>query len=141
MDKIGVGVGIMILRGGKVLLGRRHDNPKKAQSALHGEGTWTMPGGKLDTGETILEGATRETREETGIEIVKSKIISVQETILQDVHFITFGIHCTLHTGEPKVMEPDQITQWNWFPLDELPSPMYPLSKKIIELYEAKRFI
>ena len=40
----GVGVGIMILNGrNEVLLGERHEDPGKADSELHGEGTWTMP--------------------------------------------------------------------------------------------------
>ena len=42
-----VGVGIMILKDGKVLLGKRNDDAEKASSDLHGEGTWTMPGGNL----------------------------------------------------------------------------------------------
>ena len=45
MDKkLGVGCGIMVLRDNKVLLGKRHDDPEKADSELYGEGTWTMPG-------------------------------------------------------------------------------------------------
>jgi len=34
--------------------------------------------------------------------------------------------------GEPKVMEPDEITQWQWFPLDELPEPMFFPSEKVL---------
>lgn len=48
------------MNDGKVLLGQRHSDPEKADSALHGEGTWTMPGGKLHFGESFEEGATRE---------------------------------------------------------------------------------
>ena len=65
--KIGVGFGVMILMNNKILLGKRHDNPKKASSALHGQGTWTMPGGKLHFGETFEQGAQREVLEETGM--------------------------------------------------------------------------
>jgi len=42
--KPGVGVVMMILKETKVLLGKRHGDPKKADSELHGEGSWTMPG-------------------------------------------------------------------------------------------------
>ncbi len=55
--KVGVGVGVALVRDGKVLLGHRHDDPEKADSLLHGEGTWTVPGGKLDFGETLEDGA------------------------------------------------------------------------------------
>jgi len=43
--KPGVGFGVMILRNGQVLLGKRHDDPEKASSLLHGEGSWAMSGG------------------------------------------------------------------------------------------------
>jgi len=46
-QKPGVGFGVMILKQGRILLGKRHSDPDKADSELHGEGTWTMPGGKL----------------------------------------------------------------------------------------------
>ncbi len=42
------------LKDGKVLLGKRHDDPEKASSLLKGAGTWTMPGGKLDFSETFV---------------------------------------------------------------------------------------
>lgn len=67
--KIGAGFGVMLLKNNKILLGRRNSDPQKASSALHGEGTWTMPGGKLDFGESFEEGARRELLEETGISI------------------------------------------------------------------------
>jgi len=63
--KIGVGFGVMILRDGKVLLGQRHFDAAKADSELHGEGTWTMPGGKMHFGESFEETCARETLEET----------------------------------------------------------------------------
>ena len=48
-----VGVGVMILKDGNILLGHRNTDAAKASSALHGEGTWTMPGGKLDFHEDL----------------------------------------------------------------------------------------
>jgi len=44
--KPGVGVGVIILKDSKVLLGKRHSDARKADSELHREGTWTLPGGK-----------------------------------------------------------------------------------------------
>lgn len=69
--KPGVGVGIMILKDDKVLLGRRHGDPKKASSELHGEGTWTMPGGKVHFKEKLKDVAFREVLEETGLKVDK----------------------------------------------------------------------
>jgi len=39
---VGVGVGVLILKDNKILLGKRNEDPEKASSFLHGEGTWTM---------------------------------------------------------------------------------------------------
>lgn len=139
--KPGVGVGIMILRDSKVLLGKRHSDPKKAGSALHGEGTWTMPGGKLDFQEELEECAFRETFEETGIKINKNKleIISLTNNIVEDAHFVTIGFLCRDFDGEPKIMEPDEIVEWEWFSLDKLPQPIFLPSKGVLENYFKKK--
>jgi len=52
--KVGVGFGVMLLRDGKILLGKRHGDPQKGGGSLNGEGKWSMPGGKLEFGEPIL---------------------------------------------------------------------------------------
>jgi len=138
-QKPGVGFGVMILKKGKVLLGHRHENPEKASSLLHGEGTWTMPGGKLHFQEKLKEGAIREVFEETGMKVKDLEAISISNDIVQDAHFMTIGFLCKDFEGEAKVMEPDEITEWKWFDLDNLPSPLYFPSEKIIKNYLAKK--
>lgn len=138
--KIGVGVGVMILKDNKVLLGRRHNDPVKASSRLNGAGTWTMPGGKLDFGETFEIGAKREVFEETGIKIGKIDVLCVNQDMSETAHFITIGLICTDFSGFPQVMEPDTITKWGWFSLDNLPTPLYFPSAKIFENYKQNKF-
>jgi len=135
--KVGAGVGIMILKDNKVLLGKRHDDPKKADSLLHGEGTWTMPGGKMHFGENFEDAAYREVIEETGIKAKKEKLklISVTNEIVEDAHFITLGFLCEDFEGEPKAMEPEEIEKWEWFPLDKLPNPIFFPCVKILKNY------
>jgi len=129
-----VGIGVLILKDEKVLLGKRHEDPQKADSLLHGEGTWTLPGGKLDFKENLQDCAQREALEETGIKINKEKlkIISVTNDIVKDAHFVTIVFLCEDFVGEPKVMEPDEITEWKWFNLDNLPRPIFFPSEKAI---------
>lgn len=138
--KPGVGVGVMILKRGKVLLGRRNYDPLRASSALHGEGTWTMPGGKLDFQEELEDCAFREAYEETGIKINKNKleVISLTNNIVEDAHFVTIGFLCRDFKGEPKVIEPDEIVEWKWFPLKKLPQPIFLPSRGILESYFKK---
>jgi len=138
--KPGVGFGVMILRENKILLGKRHEDPTKASSALHGEGTWTMPGGKLHFGETFEAGAERELMEETGMKIGTTKVISLTNNIVPDAHFVTIGLISEDTLGEPQVMEPDEITEWRWFSLDQPPSPIYPASQQVLENFQNKRF-
>jgi 8-oxo-dGTP diphosphatase len=139
-DCIGVGIGIMIMRDEKVLLGQRHPDPMKADSELSGEGTWTMPGGKLDFGETFEEGVKRETKEETNIDLNIFEAISVNNEIKNGIHFVTIGFYSDDFKGEAEIMEPDEITKWEWFDLNNLPSPLFFPSAKLIENYKQKKF-
>jgi len=132
---IGVGIGVMLYRNGKILLGKRNDDPAKAKSLLNGASTWTMPGGKVRFKETFKEAVYRETFEETGIKINNIKLISVTNDITDTYHFVTMGFLCDDFFGEASVMEPDQITEWNWFDFDSLPSPIYSPSEKVIKNY------
>ncbi len=139
--KMGIGIGVMLLKDGEILLGKRHDEPEKADSALHGEGTWTFPGGKLDFGENFEDGAYRETFEETGIRIDKNKlrIISVSNDRTETAHFVTIGFLCEAFEGEPETKEPDEITEWKWFPLANLPNPIFFPVKKALDNYSNGR--
>ncbi|MBW2967873.1 NUDIX domain-containing protein [Candidatus Woesearchaeota archaeon] len=139
-QKVGVGFGVMILKDNKVLLGKRHEDPEKASSLLNGAGTWTMPGGKLHFGETFEEGAIRETLEETGLRLKKVSLICVNNDMVETAHFITMGLFSEDFEGEPQVMEPDEITEWQWFDLDSLPEPLYFSSAKVLKNYQEKRF-
>lgn len=138
--KVGVGVGVMILKDGKVLFGKRHEDAQKASSALHGENTWTMPGGKLHFGETFEDAAVRELLEETGVKAKSLKIVSLTNNRVGDAHFVTIGLLCDDFEGEPKVMEPDEITEWRWFPIDQPPKPIYHPSEQVLKNYLAGSF-
>ncbi len=60
-DRPFVGVGVVVLRGGEVLLIQRGKPPSV--------GRWSLPGGAQELGESVHETAIREVREETGVEI------------------------------------------------------------------------
>ncbi len=139
--KVGVGFGVLILKDNKVLLGKRHDDAEKADSELHGEGTWTMPGGKMHFGETFEQSAAREVEEETSIIINQEnlKLISIANDRVEDAHFVTIGFLCQDFQGEAKIMEPDEITQWQWFELNNLPEKLFFPSAEILNNYTDKK--
>lgn len=130
----------MMLKDQKVLLGKRHNNPEKADSELRGEGTWTMPGGKLEFGESFEEGAKREVMEETGINLTDMQVLCVNNSKNKHAHFVTIGFFSDQFEGDPKVMEPDEITEWQWFDLDALPTPVFFPSAEIIDNYKQNKF-
>ena len=138
--RLGTGFGLMLIKKGKILLGKRHEDPAKADSELHGEGTWTMPGGKFEYGETFAQGAKRELEEETGIILKKAKVICVNCDKNEYAHFITIGFLAEEFEGEAKVMEPDEITEWKWFDINNLPNKVFPPSTKILKCYKENKF-
>ena len=71
-----VGVGILVRNEEKILLVRRENEP--------GKGRWSIPGGLLELGEKIQDGAKREIREETGLEVEIYRLIDVGENITYD---------------------------------------------------------
>ncbi len=132
------GVGVMLLnKKNEVLLGRRSDDP--AKTLLHGENTWTLPGGSVTFGESLKECAVRETLEETGIRPGRLKPVSISDEIVHDAHFVCIGFLCREFQGEPQVREPDEIREWRWFPMGSLPEEMFQPSRSVIENYMNKR--
>ena len=136
-NNIWVWVGVMILKDSQILLGKRHIDPKKADSELHGQWTWTMPGGKMRFHESFEEACYRETMEETSIKInkYKIKIISITNDVVPDKHFVTIGFLCEYFEWEAKIMEPNEITEWKRFDLNNLPKPLFFPSEKVIRNY------
>jgi len=136
-----IGVGVLLLKEGKVLLGLRHPDPKKAKSDLHGEGTWTLPGGKVEFKENLRDTAFREVFEETGIKIQKEslEIISISDDILDDVHYVTVGFLAKSFEGKPQVREPEKIIKWGWFSFESLPAPLFFPSARIIKNFLKKK--
>lgn len=103
-----------ITKDGKLLL------QKKAEGKF-GEGKWNGPGGKVQEGETPLEGVIREVKEETGL--------SVKNPVLKGVLDFYFGVkpapdwttyiyHVTDYKGKIK---PNEEGELKWFNYEEIP--------------------
>lgn len=117
--QVGVGVGVIIKRSGKVLMGKRKGN--------HGSGTWATPGGHIDFGETVKQCAIRETLEECGIKIKNLKNVPFTEDIFASTnkHYITLWIVADYESGEAEVLEPELCERWEWFDWNNLPAPLF----------------
>jgi len=125
------GIGVLIERNGKILLGKRCEG--------WANGTWTFIGGKLRLGENYIKAAKREAKEETGLEINDLELITKHVNDIDGTPFLTFGFKPKIVKGEPKVMEPDQIERWEWFDPNNLPEHVYVPTMKMIKDYYFKK--
>lgn len=138
MKEIKTGIGVLILDGNKVLLGHRAVNIKDTGGIFEPD-TWTLPGGKQEYDETILECAIREVKEETNLDIEDLEVYGADDDIQPNKHFVTLYVKALKYSGELKIMEPDKQDEWRWYDLDELPDNLYSPSKKALKLYKEKR--
>ena len=134
--KPGIGVGIMILKDNKILLGLRNPDKVKASSELQGQGTWTMPGGKVEFMEKLIDAAKRELEEETSLIANKLDLLCISDDMTDTAHYVTVGFIVREYKGEVKTMEPETILEWKWFSLDNLQENLYNPSKKCIDKYK-----
>lgn len=113
-----IGVGGVVIADERVLLIRRAHAPLKGQ--------WSIPGGTLEVGETLIEGVRRELAEETGIEVRVLEIIEVFERISRDredarrtqYHFVILDYLCELVRGEARAAS--DVTDVAWCRESEL---------------------
>ncbi|MDP9379586.1 MAG: NUDIX hydrolase [Chloroflexota bacterium] len=112
-------VGVVVVReDGRILLARRRNAPS--------EGLWSVPGGRLELGETIADCARREVREECGVECEPVEVFHAVDRIHHDAegriryHYIIVDILATWVSGEP--VPATDASEVGWFLLDELPA-------------------
>ena len=128
-NKPRVGVGVMIIKEGKVLLGKRKGS--------HGEGQYAFPGGHLDYMESIEGCAERETLEECGIKIKNIKFQFVYNlTEYAPKHYLHIGVIADWESGEPEVLEPEKCESWDWYDMDNLPDNLFATIKQAIESHK-----
>jgi nucleoside triphosphatase len=103
----------IIENDGKILLAR---SPKWTNK-------WTLPGGHIEPGETILEAGKREVKEELGLNATPVKIINFGELINskdfhRPAHFIYFDILFDIEDTNVKLLE-EELSDYGWFTIDE----------------------
>ena len=103
------------------------------------DGYWAVPAGHVEQGESVLEAAVREAREEAGVEIDPADLVPITamhrtggngEPIDERVDFF---FTASKWTGEPRLMEPEKADGLDWFALDKLPDPVVPHEARVLE--------
>ncbi len=105
-------VGAVVLDDDRLLMIRRGRAP--------GIGLWSLPGGRVERGETLAEAVVRELAEETGLECVCGPLIGWVERISDDHHFVILDFEATAFddTAEPRAG--DDAAEAAWIPLHTL---------------------
>lgn len=111
-----LGVGAIICYQDKVLLVQRGRPP--------GEGLWSIPGGKVQPGETLIAAVEREILEETGVVIRVGELAYHFEFIEHDVsaglryHYVVLDYFSEYVSGEPRAG--DDAADARWVGFDEM---------------------
>lgn len=119
MNQPRVGLGVIVTRGSEVLLVRRRN--------VHGDGTWSTPGGHIDFGETPEDCASREVFEETGVTISDIAFRAMTNDVFpaQGRHYVTLWFDARHVSGEGVVGAPEEIAEVGWFTWKALPAPLF----------------
>ena len=123
-----VGVGAVIFDGGRVLLVKRGHEPLK--------GEWSLPGGRVELGETLEDAVAREVREETGLEVTVGPVVEVLDRLRVapdgsvEHHFVIIDYLCHARGGRLACASDADDAQW----VDVARLREYRVTEKAIEV-------
>ena len=105
-----VAVGAVVFKEGKILTIKRSQEPSK--------GKWSIPGGRVELGETVYEAAKREALEECSIEIEIERLLDSVDNIIRDeegrikYHFVIIDLLARYVGGEIKAQSDAEECRW-----------------------------
>ena len=129
-----VAVHLFLVRGGRVLLLRRHNTGYE-------DGRYSVIAGHLDGGEEVIQAVLREAREEASIVLDPNDIavVGVMHRRSNDER-IDFFVAASRWSGEIVNAEPHKCDDLSWHPLDHLPDNVIPYVRRALENYRAGRW-
>jgi 8-oxo-dGTP diphosphatase len=118
MPEVKVGVAVFVIKDSQFLMGKRKGS--------HGAGTWHVPGGGLEYGESFAAAAEREVFEETGMLIKNVAVLKITNDFFEqeDKHYITIWLSADWVANYPAIKEPEKCSAIGWFDGDTKPEPL-----------------
>ena len=105
-------VGAVIVEDGRLLLIRRGRGPA--------QGEWSVPGGRVESGEMLAEAVVRELAEETGLEGVCGELIGWVERVGEEHHHVILDFAVTLLDPDAEPVAGDDAEEVAWVPLHDV---------------------
>jgi len=127
-DGIGVGIDIIIERNNKILLGRLGEKWRSD------EGGWGLLGNDLKFNEKFKDCVKRYLKDDLGLDLIKYKIISVNNNFWLGNHYINIGVLAETE-GEPRLLNRDDWQEWKWFDKHNLPKKLVPPARVTLECF------
>ena len=112
-----VGIGVVFIRNNTIFLAKRFGS--------HGQSTWGSAGGHLEFGETLEECARREALEELGVQVGQVTFLCISNIVAYGKHYVDIEFLGDIDDQLPRVIEDDAFTEYGWFPLNDLPEPLF----------------
>jgi len=105
-------VGAVCTHAGNLLLIRRGRGPAA--------GEWSVPGGRVERGETLHEAVVRETYEETGLEVVVDRFLGWVERIDEPYHYVILDFEATVLDPHRTPIAGDDAAEARWVPFGDV---------------------
>ncbi|MCE2511779.1 MAG: NUDIX domain-containing protein [Acidimicrobiia bacterium] len=113
MERAEVAAGAIVRRADELLLVLRGHAPAA--------GEWSVPGGRVEPGELLMEAVVRELYEETGLRGVCGPLVGWVERISEDHHFVILDFEATV-TGDLTPTAGGDAAEARWWPVSEVAS-------------------
>jgi len=137
-DYVGVGGGALIFNKKKEIL-----LMKRGGSVRNNAGWWAKPGGRVEYGETAMQMAKREIKEETNINIQVWGYLPHTDQVIkkEGQHWVAINFLADCKSGKLKNMEPHKCDEVRWYSLNKLPKKMEQTTREAIKNYLDKKYI